>query len=338
MTMTPTEVKAIIQEQLPVLIDDPSVRDFVLRTVSNHYAPKKETESNFERMMSKIDNTLLEIRRTNEEHNRKWDEFTKEQAQKWDEQAQKWNEHNRKWDEFTKEQAQKWDEQAQKWNEHNRKWDEFTKEQAQKWDEQNRKWDEQNRKWNEQNRKWDEFTKEQAQKWDEQNQKWDEQNQKWDEQNRKWNEQHKTNQEILLEIKNMHRKHESTIGALGSRWGLYSEASFRNALKGILEDSFGVQVLNVTEYDNHGEVFGRPDQIELDVIIKNGLLIICEIKSSMSKPDVNTFERKVLFYQKLHNRIVNRKIVISPMVDEKALKLSKELGIEVYSYADDVTV
>lgn len=33
---------------------------------------------------------------------------------------------------------------------------------------------------------------------------------------------------------------------------------------------------------------------------------------------------------------IKRKIVISPMVDEKAIKLAKDLGIEVYSYAEDV--
>ncbi len=41
------------------------------------------------------------------------------------------------------------------------------------------------------------------------------------------------------------RKYDSTIGALGSRWGLYSEASFRNALASCLQESFGVEVLNM---------------------------------------------------------------------------------------------
>jgi len=59
---------------------------------------------------------------------------------------------------------------------------------------------------------------------------------------------------------------------LGSRWGLQSEKAFRDALAGTLEQNFGVQVVNVNEYDDRGEVFGRPDQVELDVIIKNGLL------------------------------------------------------------------
>ena len=78
-------------------------------------------------------------------------------------------------------------------------------------------------------------------------------------------------------------QHDSSIGALGARWGLYSEQSFRNALKGLLEQSFGLKVSNVTDYDNAGEVFGHPDLVELDVIVQAGMLILREIKSSISK-------------------------------------------------------
>jgi hypothetical protein len=170
---------------------------------------------------------------------------------------------------------------------------------------------------------------EQACKWDEQNRKWDEQNRKWDEQNRKWDEQ-------LAEIRRLDKRFDSTIGALGSRWGVASEASFRNALAGILTESFGVEVLNLTLYDNEGEVFGRPDQVELDLIIKNGLVIACEIKSSIDKAGMYSFGRKVDFYAKREQRQINRKIVISPMVDRRALPVAEALGIEIYSYADAV--
>ena len=53
----------------------------------------------------------------------------------------------------------------------------------------------------------------------------------------------------------------------------------------------GVEVINVNEFDDEGTVFGTPDQVEIDIIIKNGELILCELKSSMSKSDVYTFER-----------------------------------------------
>ena len=143
-------------------------------------------------------------------------------------------------------------------------------------------------------------------------------------------------QEMLKSIQYLGRRYDSTIGALGARWGLHSEASFRNGLKGILEEFFDVQVLNVIEYDDAGEVFGRPDQIELDVIIKDGLLIICEIKSSMSRSEMYTFERKVRFYEKQHKRTTDRMLVISPMVDRRAQAVADNLGIWVYSYAEDV--
>jgi hypothetical protein len=110
----------------------------------------------------------------------------------------------------------------------------------------------------------------------------------------------------------------------------------RYALKGTLEDSFDVEVVNVTEYDDEGEVFGRPDQVELDLIIKDGLLIVCEIKSSVSKADMYTFERKVRFYERKHERQASRALVISPMVDKQARIVANKLGIEVYSYVEDI--
>ena len=177
---------------------------------------------------------------------------------------------------------------------------------------------------------------EQACKWDEQNRKWDEQNRKWDEQNRKWDEQNRKWDEQLAEIRRLDKRFDSTIGALGSRWGVASEASFRNALAGILTESFGVEVLNLTLYDNEGEVFGRPDQVELDLIIKNGMVIACEIKSSIDKAGMYSFGRKVDFYAKREQRRISRKIVISPMVDRRALPVAEALGIEIYSYADAV--
>jgi hypothetical protein len=173
-------------------------------------------------------------------------------------------------------------------------------------------------------------------KWDDQNRKWDEQNRKWDEQNRKWEANHKELQRMNDALIAMVQKHDRSIGALGSRWGLQSERAFRNALAGILEKSFGVQVLNVNEYDDEGTIFGRPDQVELDVIIKNGLLIVCELKSSFSKGDMYIFERKVRFYERKHNRQATRMMVISPMIDARAQNVADRLGIETYGDSIEV--
>lgn len=169
---------------------------------------------------------------------------------------------------------------------------------------------------------------EQSRRWQEQNEKWREQNRKWDEQNKKWEE----NQKVLI---GLHRKHENTLGALGARWGLRSESSFRNALKNILKD-FDVTVLNTQEFDEKGEVFGRPEQIELDIVIINGKRMICELKSSMSRADMYTFYKKAKFYERIHQKESDRYIVISPMVEDRAKEVAKDLGITIYSYAEEM--
>ena len=164
----------------------------------------------------------------------------------------------------------------------------------------------------------------------------EEQTRKWDEQNRKWDANQEELRRLHEESMAQAQKHERSIGALGARWGLPSEKAFRDALAGILEQSFGVQVLNVNEYDDQGVVFGRPDQVELEVIIKNGLLLICELKSSIDKAGMYIFERKARFYEERHERKANRLIVISPMIDARAQKVAERLGIETYGDSTEI--
>ncbi len=193
---------------------------------------------------------------------------------------------------------------------------------------------------------------------EEQNRKWEEQNRKWDENQaelrhmreeseRKWAENRAEHEEIRAENRAEHEKTRAytdkavtrldhKITALGARWGIYAEESFRGGLRGILAESFGVEVVNVTEFDKEGKVFGHPDQIELDIIIYNGLLIICEIKSSVSRNDIHMFERKARFYEELHQRKAQRLIVISPMVDQRARNMATKLNVEIYSHTDEV--
>jgi len=171
-------------------------------------------------------------------------------------------------------------------------------------------------------RKWEESKAESDRKWEEQSKKWEENRQEFN----------RVHEEIMAMVK----RHDRTVGALGSRWGLSSERSFRNALAGILRGFFGVQVVNINEFDDSGEVFGRPDQIELDIVIRNGTLLILELKSSMSKSEMYIFERKARWYEKRHQCKADRLIAVSPMVDAKAMQVAQNLGIEVYSDAEDV--
>jgi hypothetical protein len=174
---------------------------------------------------------------------------------------------------------------------------------------------------------------------EEQTKKWEEQNRKWEEQNKKWEENQKEIRKLYDALeknwKESNRKLNTTVGALGARWGTRSESSFRNALKGILAD-LDLRVEHIDVYDEEGMVYGQPSSVEIDVIIKNGLLMLCELKSSISKADMFIFYKKTLFYEKKYHRRGDRLIVISPMVEIKASEAAEELGIRVYSYAEDI--
>lgn len=103
-------------------------------------------------------------------------------------------------------------------------------------------------------------------------------------------------------------------------------------MKAILEGSFGVKVERYMNYDTEGVVFSRPDQVELDLIIYDSQVLVAEIKSSVSRPDVHAFLNKVAFYERKEGRPITRKLIISPMVLPEAQELAKAHGVEVYAY------
>ena len=82
-TMTKAEIKDLIQQELPQLLaHDPLVRDFVLRTVSEHYTPRTEFDLKFDRVMDELQRDREEQARKWDEHNRRFDAFQAEQARK----------------------------------------------------------------------------------------------------------------------------------------------------------------------------------------------------------------------------------------------------------------
>lgn len=168
--------------------------------------------------------------------------------------------------------------------------------------------------------------------------KWAENLRKWEEYERRWEENQEAIRELFKQTSQLERTMVQTIGALGARWGIATKSSFRNALRAILEESFGVKVEQVEYRDESLEVYDRPEQIELDVIIRNGEVLVCEIKAAASRADIYAFNRKVRSYENRSKRKVNRKLLISPMVSPRDKEVAQELGIEVYSYAGEVVL
>jgi hypothetical protein len=124
---------------------------------------------------------------------------------------------------------------------------------------------------------------------------------------------------------------ERHISALGARWGLMAESAFRESLRGLLERELGFRVEKWKAYDEAGIVFGYPSEVEIDVTISDGKLILIEVSSHVRASDVLQFRRKAELYEKLTGRRPDRLIMVTPYVDEKALEAARRLEIEVYT-------
>jgi len=120
------------------------------------------------------------------------------------------------------------------------------------------------------------------------------------------------------------------IDALGARWGLLAEESFRAGMVGIVERYFGGRVERWTHYDEEGFVFGFPSLVEVDMVISDKEHILVEIKSSVSRADVYEFWKMGQLYERIRG-VKPRLAIVSPFVREEAKKLAKELGIDVYT-------
>ncbi len=309
--MNTQEIKTVIMRELPHIIQtDEDIRSFIVNLGRECFAEKDESARRFDRMMD-------ELAEQRQKSDQRWKAEHKESHERWEahrkETEQRWKTH------LNELKAQREASEA--------RWKAYSKETEERWKAHSKETEE----------RWESNHKKTEQRWEAHR---EEDRQRWEslhkDREQKWEAYRKEKLEIWGEIRKLYQKHESSIGALGARWGLHSEASFRNALKGILEQSFDVKVIRVNEFDDEGVVFGRPEQVELDLIIKNGMLIICEIKSSVSKADMYSFERKARFYERRHGKKASRMIVISPMTDERAKAVAKNLGIVIYSYAEDV--
>jgi hypothetical protein len=120
----------------------------------------------------------------------------------------------------------------------------------------------------------------------------------------------------------------SQIGGLGARWGMQTEEAFRQGMRAILHE-VGLTTERFLDYVAAGEVFGHPDQVELDVVIRDGKVIVVEIKSSLDSGNTYWFDRKVAFYTQKTGRAVDRKLIVTPFAENRAREVALRLGVEV---------
>ena len=146
-------------------------------------------------------------------------------------------------------------------------------------------------------------------------------------------------QAILTELRQLGRRieeqgrrideHTRTLGAIGARWGMLAEESFRAAVRSLFADQPSVTVEHWRHRDEAGAVFGYPADVDMDVVIRNGRLVVLEIKSSISAGDVLVFARRVKLYEAVTGRVPDRAVMVGPWIDERAWEVGGKLGIEL---------
>ena len=151
-------------------------------------------------------------------------------------------------------------------------------------------------------------------------------------------------------------KFDRTLSAVGSRWGILAEESFRAAMRGVIED-LGYQVKKWRVRDEDGKVYGHSTMVEADILIINGQAlhevsaersevvhevttersehILMEIKSSVSTGDVSAFARVSQVYED-KEKVKPRLVMVSPFIDARAQFLGEQLGMELYTSPEEV--
>ncbi|MFH1861086.1 MAG: DUF3782 domain-containing protein [bacterium] len=124
------------------------------------------------------------------------------------------------------------------------------------------------------------------------------------------------------------------IDTVGARWGIFAEATIRNTLKELLLKNLdATEVKEWRIHDKDGFVFGYPQEIQTDLLIKNGQDYLIEIKSSAGSSDVSILHRKAKLYERITG-IFPKTIFVAVDMKEEGKKSCKELNIQVITYEE----
>lgn len=128
------------------------------------------------------------------------------------------------------------------------------------------------------------------------------------------------------------RRLETTITALGARWGVLSEDAFREGVRRLLAEA-GWAVEKVLLFDREGYVYGEPSEVEYDVVVKDGKTFLVEITSALKRGDLPTLRRKREYFEKAKGAKVDAVFVVTPFIHDKVPErvkaMAKDMGIEV---------
>ena len=134
------------------------------------------------------------------------------------------------------------------------------------------------------------------------------------------------------DLEELRRFVQIRLDALGARWGVLNEEAFREGVSAILREA-GYTIRKWIYLDKEGYVYGHPSTIDIDVVIRDDVLILVEITSSIKRGEYNYVKRKAELYEKVEGKKPARIFVITPYIDDKdpneIILRAREIGIEI---------
>jgi hypothetical protein len=119
------------------------------------------------------------------------------------------------------------------------------------------------------------------------------------------------------------------VNVVAHRFGVLSEKGFRETMKYVIEEIFGVAKVEKWVYnDVEGFVYEKPAVVEVDLVIKDREHILIEIKSRVSRGDVMEFYRIGELYKKVTGT-KPRLAIVGGFIDKGVEELAKDYGIEI---------
>ncbi|AHC52027.1 hypothetical protein SUSAZ_08875 [Sulfolobus acidocaldarius SUSAZ] len=139
------------------------------------------------------------------------------------------------------------------------------------------------------------------------------------------------------DLQKLEKRLITMINGIGARWGVKNEDSFRQGVVELLSD-VGFTANRELLYDNTGYVYGDPSDVEIDVVLKNGKVIMIEITSGIRRGDVGIILKKKEFYEKAKGVKVDEVIVITSIIEDRdpdrVKARAESLGIKIITPSD----
>lgn len=122
------------------------------------------------------------------------------------------------------------------------------------------------------------------------------------------------------------------MDTVGARWGIFAESTIRNTLKELLLKDLKIkEVKEWKAHDKDGLVFGYPQEVQIDLLLKNKEEYLVEIKSLAGSGDVTLFSRKNKFYTQTTGTSP-KMIFVAVDMNNEGRKSCKELNIQLITY------